>query len=67
MTITGHETAQIFRRYAGIVDPEEQKAAFSAREAFPIRHHIDTHGIGSPASSYNLLGFNRLIEATGVS
>ncbi len=34
MTITGHETAQIFRRYAGLVDPEEQKAAFAAREAF---------------------------------
>jgi integrase len=33
MTITGHESAQVFRRYAGIVDPKEQEAAFAAREA----------------------------------
>ena len=33
MTITGHESAQVFRRYAGIIDPKEQEAAFAAREA----------------------------------
>jgi integrase len=33
MTITGHQSAQIFRRYAGIIDPKEQEAAFAAREA----------------------------------
>jgi hypothetical protein len=32
MTITGHESSQVFRRYAGIVDPKEQEAAFVARE-----------------------------------
>jgi integrase len=33
MTITGHESPQVFRRYAGIIDPKEQEAAFAAREA----------------------------------
>jgi len=33
MTITGHESAQVFRRCAGIIDPKEQEAAFAAREA----------------------------------
>lgn len=33
MTITGHQSPQVFRRYAGIVDPKEQEAAFAAREA----------------------------------
>lgn len=33
MTITGHESSQVFRRYAGIIDPKEQEAAFVAREA----------------------------------
>ncbi len=33
MTITGHESSAVFRRYAGIIDPKEQEAAFVAREA----------------------------------
>jgi hypothetical protein len=32
MTITGHETAQVFRRYA-IVATKEQETAFEARAA----------------------------------
>lgn len=36
MTITGHESAQVFRRYAGIIDPREQEAAFAAREVLLV-------------------------------
>jgi integrase len=34
MSVTGHETPSMFRRYAGIIDPKEQAAALAAREAF---------------------------------
>jgi integrase len=32
MSVTGHETPSMFRRYAGIIDPREQEAALAARE-----------------------------------
>jgi integrase len=32
MTVTGHASSAMFRRYAGIVDPSEQVAALAARE-----------------------------------
>jgi hypothetical protein len=32
MSVTGHETPSMFRRYAGIIDPKEQEAALAARE-----------------------------------
>jgi integrase len=33
MSVTGHETPSMFRRYAGIIDQREQEAALAAREA----------------------------------
>jgi integrase len=33
MSITGHVSPIMFRRYAGIIDPSEQQAALAAREA----------------------------------
>jgi integrase len=36
MSVTGHETPSMFRRYAGIIDPREQEAALTAREALLI-------------------------------
>jgi hypothetical protein len=37
MSITGHETAGIFRRYS-IVDTRDQEAALAAREALLQSH-----------------------------
>jgi len=37
MSVTGHVSPIMFRRYAGIIDPSEQEAALAAREAF-LKH-----------------------------
>jgi hypothetical protein len=33
MSVTGHETNAMFRRYAGIIDPSEQLEALARRDA----------------------------------
>lgn len=47
MSITGHVSPIMFRRYAGIIDPSEQKAALTAREALLEREGSSVAHIGT--------------------
>jgi integrase len=46
MSVTGHETNAMFRRYAGIIDPSEQLEALAKRDALLMteRERVKTRG-----------------------
>jgi hypothetical protein len=46
MSITLHVSPVMFRRYAGIIDPSEQQAALTAREAFLERERSTVVRLG---------------------
>lgn len=56
MSVTGHQTTSMFRRYAGIIDPREQDAALTARdELLKKRAEEDSNvaRIGSAGESHD--------------
>ena len=46
MSVTGHETNAMFRRYAGIIDPSEQLDALAKRDALLLkeRERVEKQG-----------------------
>jgi len=45
MSITGHETPAMFRRYAGLISPKEQDALLTARDALLEREAEETGNV----------------------
>jgi integrase len=45
MSVTGHETNAMFRRYAGIIDPKEQLEALAKRDALLLRERARVVGV----------------------